>query len=128
MSRWLAGRVLMGTNPYQVRPLTQVNTTDGGLAQRDAQISAAPDGGYVVRWTDHTPVYGIGSGTAMLQRYNVLGDMIGSEIEVRSTQFDPEPSVAVLPSGVVLCGLRFTYLFGRGLIADIYDSSLNFTG
>jgi hypothetical protein len=90
----------MGTTPYQVRPLTQVNTTDGGLTQRDAQISATPDGGYVVVWTnyrlDSVPF------EVRNQRYDGLGDKVGQENLLSNLSgVDPDPSITVLSNGVL---------------------------
>jgi hypothetical protein len=45
-----------------------------------------------------------------------------------SSLLDPEPSLAVLPNGVVLGGFRYTDIFARGLIADVMDSSLDLLG
>lgn len=78
----------MTTTPRLWKSRTQVNTTDaavsafGGDAQLDGVITALPDGGSVVFWTDNSGAHNP-NGTAVVgQRYDILGNKIGGEVDV----------------------------------------------
>jgi FG-GAP-like repeat len=93
----------MTTTPRLVKPLTQVNTADGGAVQVDGQIAPLLDGGYVVVWTDYSHTYNP-IGTAIVgQRYDALGNKVGGEVKI--SQFDSgeqfSPAITALPNGNV---------------------------
>src|SRR5262245_5525867 len=106
----------MGTTPYQVRPLTQVNTFDGGFPQRDAQISTTPNGGYVIVWTDDRT-----SNWTSGQTYDAAGNQVGGgPLIPPQSPADPEPAVTVLSNGLVVQGYRGGL---RWAATETFDSS-----
>jgi hypothetical protein len=69
----------MGTTPFLVKPLTQVNTTDTG-PQAGAVAAGLPDGGYWAAWLDNSFTYNPNGAVVVGQRYDSAGNRIGGEI------------------------------------------------
>ena len=69
----------MAATPELVKPVTQVNTTDGSTAQFEGEITPLQDGGYVVVWTDLSHTYNLQGGAIVGQRYDSAGNKIGGD-------------------------------------------------
>ncbi len=95
----------MVTTPTQWQEMRQVNTTDDLRHQIPGAVTALPDGGYFVVWSDSSLVHNA-RGTAVVgQRYDALGNRVGGEVNVglfTETGDQFAPVIATLPDGGIL--------------------------
>jgi hypothetical protein len=128
----------MTTTPRVWKSQTQVNPPDSG-SQRDADIAALRNGGYVVVWTDDSDRFATGR-TFFGQRYDAAGNKIGGAVEIG---LPPEgaslgdPAVTVLSNGNIAVAFTFVLSSGGGggdpgssigesIITRIVDPALNY--
>jgi hypothetical protein len=77
-----------GTPPYQV------NTTDGGFAQRDGAVIGESDGGFVIVWNDFSKVYNTGGEAVIGQRFDSYGNKVGGEVKISQFNLSGDDSIA----------------------------------
>ena len=91
----------MTTTPTIWKSSTKVNASQGDA--RFGGLAALLDGGYVVVCTDDSNGVHNPTGDAVVaQRYDVLGQKVGGEVELHAsggTYDDREPAVTALPNG-----------------------------
>ena len=112
----------------------QVNTTTSS-SQRESDIAALNDGGFVAVWRDDSGSDGSSAGVQG-QRFDALGNRVGAEFQVNTefSSFQYEPSVSGLSGG----GFVVTWTSyssgsagdgsGQGIFAQRYDASGNPAG
>jgi VCBS repeat protein len=118
----------MSTVPIRVRDESQVNTSDGGAVQSDAQVVGLPDGGYVIVWRDESLVHNPNGAAIVGQRYDRAGDRVGGEVHLGSpTSGDQRsPAVTALTTGGI--AVAFVDLTGgdNDIQVNVFDASLGF--
>ena len=109
----------------------QLVNTNTGAANSGNVVTALPDGGYVVTWTDANPASGDGSGSSVkMQVFDATGEPVGSEtlVNTTSTGFQNAPTVTVLAddSFVVVFNsgsdLRFRHYKSDGTPINVSDN------
>ena len=119
----------MPATPVISKSQSQVNTFDGGLAQRDSQIVGLLDGGYLVVWEDHSHVHNPAGSAIAGQRFNSAGEKVGSELFI-SSQFASgdqlQPAVTRLSNGSI--AVAYVDLNGgeQNIYASVFDLSMSF--
>ena len=124
----------MTTTPRLWNSLTQVNTTDGGTAQFDGEITPLQDGGYVVVWTDLSNTYNPQGGAIVGQRYDSAGNKIGGDPahggEVLLSLFpngnQSRPAVTTLANGDIAVAYADLFSGNSDITVHIFDPSLHF--
>ena len=87
----------------------QLANTTTFAHQRDPDITALPNGGFVIAWEDSSETGVDQTGTAIrLQAFDALGNKTGGEILVNTTtaDFQFSPSIAALADGRVVVSWR----------------------
>ncbi|MCA8883532.1 MAG: tandem-95 repeat protein [Rhodobacteraceae bacterium] len=104
-----------------------VNTSTTG-AQRDPDVTALNDGGFMILWEDTNGNDGSGEGV-FAQRYDANGATVGTEFQINSTTSGNQsaPQVAVLDDGNIIATWvdNGADASGFGVYAQIYDTAGN---
>jgi hypothetical protein len=124
----------MAATPELVKPVTQVNTTDGSTAQFEGEITPLQGGGYVVVWTDLSLTYNPQGGAIVGQRYDSAGNKIGGDPahggEVNLSLFPigdkSSPAVTTLANGDIAVAYADLVFGNSDITVHIFDPSLHF--
>ncbi len=119
----------MTTTPTIWKSSTKVNTTEAGT-QVHGGLAALLDGGYVVVWTDDSNgVFNPTGDAVVAQRYDVLGQKVGGEVEIHASQSqtvtynDRDPAVTALPNGNIAIAFAHDVIGNHHVIVEIRNSS-----
>src|SRR5262245_44458310 len=124
----------MTTTPRLWNSPTQVNTSDGGQAQAESQITPLQDGGYIVVWTDLSHTYNPLGKAIVGQRYDAAGNkVVGDSIhggEVMLSQFtngdQSSPAITTLANGNLAVAFVDLFSGNNNIYVRVFDPSLNF--